>query len=314
MADELRGRTFAFVQTLVRVILVLVLAVAPLLAAAFGQHQIEVTDAMTLTYNGAAIILLLVGLLAAILGVAAYRQMDDRRGVPLLADLRTAFRHEAVARPASAARPGQRLLPRVRGRRGRRQVHPGADARRVAAGQGPRGGVTFEPGATPVGQRLRTELLGCRTDGASLSPRAEALLFAADRAQHVATVIRPALERGAVVVTDRYVDSSVAYQGAGRELEPGEVARLSRWATDGLLPDLTVLLDLSPEVALQRVDTPTGSRVEPIDFHDRVRAHFLGLAAVAPASYLVVDATLAPEQMAAQLQAAAGADAAAEPP
>ena len=303
VADELRGRTFAFVQTLTRATLVLVLAVSPLLAAAFGQHEIVVTDTMTLTYNGAAITLLLFGLLASVLGVAAFRQMDDRRGVSVVADLRAAYRHEAVGPPRESRRDlaGGFFLA-LEGGEG---VGKSTQARMLAdwlRAKGHEVVSTFEPGGTPVGQRLRTELLGVRTDGVNLSPRAEALLFAADRAEHVATVIRPALARGAVVVSDRYVDSSIAYQGAGRELEPGDVARISRWATDGLRPDLTVLLDLSPEVALQRVDIPDRLESESLDFHDRVRSHFLSLAAVSPASYVVIDATLAPEQMAAQLQ------------
>jgi dTMP kinase len=303
VADELRGRTFAFVQTLVRATLVLVLAVAPLLAAAFGRHRVQVTDAMTLTYNGAAITMLVFGLLASILGVAAYRQMDDRRGVSLLTDLRAAFRHEPLGPPRESRRDqANGFFLALEGGEG---VGKSTQARMLADWLRAKGHdvvTTFEPGGTPVGQRLRTELLGVRAEGAQLSARAEALLFAADRAEHVATVIRPALARGAVVVSDRYVDSSIAYQGAGRDLEPAEVARISRWATDGLRPDLTVLLDLSPEVALQRVDSPDRLESEPIDFHDRVRAHFLSLAAVSPGSYLVIDATLAPEQMAAQLQ------------
>jgi dTMP kinase len=105
-----------------------------------------------------------------------------------------------------------------------------------------------------------------------------------------------------VVVSDRYTDSSIAYQGAGRDLETGDIARISRWATDGLRPDLTVLLDLPPDVALQRVDVPDRLESEPLDFHERVRQHFLTLAAVDPTTYLVIDATLAPEQVASQLQ------------
>ena len=118
----------------------------------------------------------------------------------------------------------------------------------------------------------------------------------------MATVIRPALARGAVVVTDRYMDSSVAYQGAGRDLDIADIARISRWATDGLRPDLTVLLDLPPELALPRVQAPDRLESEPLDFHERVRQHFLTLARSDSSSYLVVDAMLAPEQMAAQVQ------------
>ncbi len=107
---------------------------------------------------------------------------------------------------------------------------------------------TREPGATKVGMRLRALLLD--TAHAGMSPRAEALMYAADRAEHVASVINPALERGAVVITDRYIDSSLAYQGAARGLRSDEVGWLSQWATEGLTPDLTILLDLPPQAGL----------------------------------------------------------------
>ena len=149
--------------------------------------------------------------------------------------------------------------------------------------------VTHEPGATSVGSRIRDLLLH---DDEALAPRAEALLFAADRAHHVDTVIRPALDRDDVVLTDRYVDSSLAYQGAGRELTFDEVRRLSRWATRGLTPDLTVLLDIPAAVGLERARgraaSTDGRRYadklerESLEFHERVRTAFRGLAEAAP--------------------------------
>ena len=151
---------------------------------------------------------------------------------------------------------------------------------------------TREPGGTPSGAAIRSILLDPATQ---LSPRAEALLYAADRAHHVATVIRPALERGAVVITDRYVDSSLAYQGAGRTLAQSEVANISAWATEGLVPDFTVLLDLDPEVGLARAGDPDRLEAEPLDFHRRVRAGFLDLAGAEPHRYVVVDAERSPE-------------------
>ena len=149
---------------------------------------------------------------------------------------------------------------------------------------------TQEPGATKVGMRLRALLLDTAHTG--LSARSETLMYAADRAEHVASVIRPALERGAVVVTDRYVDSSLAYQGAGRLLPVSEVATLNQWATGGLTPDLTILLDLAPAVGLQRRER-SGDRLEaePTAFHERVRRGFLALAEAEPERYLVLDAT-----------------------
>lgn len=156
--------------------------------------------------------------------------------------------------------------------------------------------VTREPGGTELGTRIRELLL----HGGEVAPRAEALLFAADRAQHVAAVVRPASERGAVVLTDRYVDSSIAYQGAGRDLRAAEVARLSAWATGGLVPDLTVLLDVTPETGRARRHHRAEDRMETeaAEFHARVRAGFLGLAQAEPSRYLVLDAAEPPEALA----------------
>lgn len=162
--------------------------------------------------------------------------------------------------------------------------------------------VTFEPGDTEPGRRLREALL--HPDGPRLTPRAEALLFAADRAEHVATVVRPALARGAVVVTDRYLDSSIAYQGSGRDLGADEVESLSTWATEGLLPDLTVVLDLPARDGLARVEAPDRLEAEPLDFHERVRSAFLRLASRDPRRYVVLDATADPESVHAQVLAA----------
>lgn len=166
--------------------------------------------------------------------------------------------------------------------------------------------VTREPGGTTLGTSIRALLLDVRTRG--LDPRAEALLYAADRAQHVAELIRPALERGAVVISDRYVDSSLAYQGAGRALARDEVAELSAWATAGLVPGLTVVLDVDPAVGLVRargVDAPDRLESEPMDFHQRVRQGFLDLAAAEPQRYLVLDATQGAAAVASQVAAAA---------
>ena len=163
---------------------------------------------------------------------------------------------------------------------------------------------TREPGGTEVGRLLRDIVLHHRGE---IGPRAEALLFAADRAHHVATVVRPALERGEVVIQDRYLDSSVAYQGAGRVLGADEVRRLSVWATEGALPDLTVLLDIDPAAARARLDADDKPfdrlEAERGDFHTRVRAAYLELAAAEPERFLVLDATLPPEELAARIRA-----------
>lgn len=168
---------------------------------------------------------------------------------------------------------------------------------------------TYEPGATTVGKLIRRLLLDSHEP---IAPRSEALLFAADRAHHVATVIRPALDRGEVVITDRFVDSSLAYQGAGRTLAIEEVKRLSGWATEGLVPDLTVLLDIAPEIGLARVrdrSSQTGPdrlERETIAFHGRVRAGFLALAESEPNRYLVLDASRSIDELAAAIAGIVG--------
>ena len=165
--------------------------------------------------------------------------------------------------------------------------------------------VTREPGGTPLGHRLRQILLDVETG--AVSPRAEALLYAADRAEHVERVVQPALRAGSVVVSDRYVDSSIAYQGAGRVLDPRDIARVSEWATQGLVPDLTVLLDVDPRLGLARFDSPADRlEGEPLEFHIRVREGFLALAAQAPKRYLVVDAADPVDVVHAQVRAAVG--------
>lgn len=154
--------------------------------------------------------------------------------------------------------------------------------------------VTREPGGTSVGQEIRQIVL----HGEHLAPRAEALLFAADRAHHVETVVRPALARGDVVLQDRFMDSSIAYQGAGRDLDAQEVQRLSLWATQELRPTLTVLLDVRPEVGRERRgDVHDRLEREGDEFHERVRQHFVALASAEAHRYLVVDASLPAEEI-----------------
>jgi dTMP kinase len=157
---------------------------------------------------------------------------------------------------------------------------------------------TLEPGGTDVGIEIRKILLHHKGD---LAPRAEAALFAADRAHHVASKIRPALELGKIVITDRYFDSSVAYQGAGRDLSRTEVRDLSLWAVGGLLPDLTVLLDLPAEEARARRNTsgtePDRLEKEKTEFFETVRAAYLDLAEAEPERFLVVDASVTVDQM-----------------
>jgi dTMP kinase len=148
--------------------------------------------------------------------------------------------------------------------------------------------LTFEPGDTPVGREVRRIVLSPETG--ALADRTEALLYAADKAEHVETLVRPALDRGAVVITDRYVDSTLAYQGAGRTLDVGEVEAVARWATGGLRPHLTVVLDLEPSAGLERFEGRDRIEGESLEFHQRVRAAFVEMAADDPDHYLVLDA------------------------
>lgn len=158
--------------------------------------------------------------------------------------------------------------------------------------------VTRQPGGTPLGEQIRQLVL----HGDHVSPRAEVLLYAADKAHHVDTVIRPALQRGRLVITDRYVDSAIAYQGAGRDLGAEEVTRLQQWAVDDVLPDLTIVLDVTPEAGRSRRGGVHDRLESESDaFHQAVRDHFLALAAAAPDRYLVVDAAQPPVEIHAEV-------------
>jgi len=297
--DEVRGRTFGLVNSLMRIDLLLVLAVAPPIAGAIGQRSVQLpgNGPGEIAFNGISVTMLLGGLLAVLVGRASFRTMDDRPGVPLRSDL-WALVHRQERPPVF---PGTFLA--VEGGEGAgksTQVDALADWLRA---QGHEVVVTREPGSTAAGRRLRELLLD---PAAALVPRAEALLYAADRAQHVDEVIVPALQRGAVVVTDRYVDSSLAYQGAGRALQTAEVARLSAWATGGVRPDLVLLLDVDPALGLaraRRVGEPDRIEAESLAFHGRVRQGFLDLAAAAPDRYLVVPAAEPAEVVAAAVRA-----------
>ncbi len=147
---------------------------------------------------------------------------------------------------------------------------------------------TREPGGTPAAEAIRDVVLSPRFTG--LDPHAEALLFAAARGEHTAAVIRPALDRGDVVICDRYIDSSVAYQGIARDLGAEPVRELSLWATSGLLPDLTIVLDIDPVAGLARLSDPDRLEAEPLAYHRKVREAFLTLAQGNPDRYLIVDA------------------------
>ncbi|SHN31621.1 dTMP kinase [Actinacidiphila paucisporea] len=279
-----RARTTEHLQAVARAALGVAAICAPLLAAAIGPHRID-NGRFTFDHAGAAYTLMLVGALLLPVAALVLGKTDDRSGVPLRRDLREALRGaEPSAAPAATG-----FFIAVEGGDGAgKSTQVEALASWIRA-KGHEVVVTREPGATAVGKRLRSILLDVSSGG--ISHRTEALLYAADRAEHIDTVVRPALARGAVVISDRYIDSAVAYQGAGRDLAPTEIARINRWATDGLVAHLTVLLDVSPETARERfTEAPDRLESEPAEFHQRVRAGFLTLAAADPARYLVIDA------------------------
>ena len=289
--DEMRGRVFAFIQSLIRISLVAVLAIAPLAAAAIGEHIFNIGGA-TLTYNGAAFTMFGGGLIATLVGVISYHQMKDRPGVSLWSDIMNAFRGEL----------GSITIPKIDGIfiafEGGEGSGKSTQAKLLQdwfASMGKKVLLTREPGGTALGKDLRKILLDNATG--EISPRAEALLYAADRAHHVYSTIRPALDRGDVVITDRYFDSSIAYQGAGRILSSTEVARISRWATESLYPTLTIILDQPAEIGISRIKNADRLESESIEFHNRVRQEYLQLAALDPERYLVVDARRSIEEI-----------------
>jgi dTMP kinase len=286
--DSLRGRTWAFLQSLVRVVLLLVVASVPFVAGALGNHRVTLPGHNVYSFDGPNAVLLIAAVLAMIVGVVAYRQMDDRRGIPLVRDLSAALRGEKYVVDEAGNEHG--VFVAFEGGEGAGKTTQARLLSIWLRDQGFDVVMTREPGSTKIGMRLRALLLDKESSG--LSSRAETLLYAADRAQHVAEVIEPSLQRGAIVVTDRYVDSSLAYQGAGRELKVGEIADVNRWATSALVPDLTIILDVPAEVGLGRFASPADRiESEPREFHERVRRGFRRLADAEPHRYLVVDAT-----------------------
>ncbi len=303
--DDTRGRVFAFFLSTIQVILLTVIAVVPFIAGGFTAIIKAITGSADVRFAhvvyasaGQNAVLLLAAALVAFVGIKSYRDMDDRKGVPLREDLMAAIRGEGfAAAPAATASANGHAPPRPPGLflafEGGEGAGKTSQARLIAIWLREQGFdvvTTHEPGATKVGMRLRALLLDTAHTG--MSPHAEALMYAADRAEHVAAVIEPALARGAIVITDRYVDSSLAYQGTGRGLRASEIAQLNSWATGGRMPDLTILLDMPPEAGLgRRARSADRLEAEPPEFHRRVRSGFLALARAEPSRYLVVDAT-----------------------
>ncbi len=314
--DDTRGRVFAFFQSTIQVILFTVIILALSISAGLtrviaslnGTGNVKIGN-VTYASAGQNVVILLAAVVAFLLGIRAYRQMDDRKGAPLREDLLAAVRSEPLSPLVDAVHvngntpppPPPGLLIAFEGGEGSGKT---TQARLISIWLRELGydvETTHEPGATKVGMRLRALLLDTAHTG--MSPQAEALMYAADRAEHVASVIAPALDRGAIVITDRYVDSSLAYQGAGRRLPVEEIARFNWWATGGRVPDLTILLDMDPIAGLQR-RTRSADRLEaePAEFHQRVRAGFLALAHADPSRYLVLDADRPQEEITRTIQ------------
>jgi len=314
--DETRGRVFAFFLSTIQVILLAVIALVPFIAGGFsaiikaitGSPDVKVGH-LEYTSAGQNAVLLLAAVIVAFVGIKSYRDMDDRKGVPLREDLMAAVRGEQFSpAPAAAASVNGHAPPAPHGLfiafEGGEGSGKTTQARLIAIWLREIGYdvvTTHEPGATKVGMRLRALLLDTAHTG--MSPHAEALMYAADRAEHVASVIKPALDRGAVVISDRYVDSSLAYQGNGRGLSNSDIAQLNSWATGGRMPDLTILLDMPPEAGLgRRARSADRLEAEPPEFHRRVRAGFLALAREDPPRYLVLDATRSVAEISSEIK------------
>jgi dTMP kinase len=282
ISDEYRGRTFATLNTLGRLGLFLSLAGFPLLAGLVGDHRVPFIGG---TIHGAQVSLAAGGLIMLMAGVASRRGLKRSR----IARPRALNLHLRLRKA-----PPQGLFVAFEGVDG---AGKGTQIRLVKEwleAEGRSVLVTREPGGTELGERLRDAVMN--KDHTAIDARAEALVFAASRAQHVVSVIRPALAEGKVVLCDRYVDSSLAYQGVARGLGEADVLQLNAWATQGLFPDLVVLLHLEPEIGLSR-KPEEGDRFENEDdeFHAKVSDAYLHLAEEHPERFAVIDADAAPE-------------------
>ncbi len=334
--DELRGRVFSALYTMVRFCVLIAFAVGPFLAALLDRLSENLVGGsitvagITIAVPGVRLTLWLAGLIIMGAGVLAALSLrvsrddditsrvpdprDERllqEGAEIVSGLTTPFTE--VKRSHQRPEPAPTLASGAPARAGRRRVTghfiafeggegsgKSTQARRLADRLGSRALFTFEPGDSPLGIEVRRLVL--ETPDLDITDRAEALLMAADRAQHVVEVIQPALEAGKTVITDRFAGSSIAYQGYGRQLRAEEVERLSRWATDGLWPDLIVLLEVSPQDAEVRL-ARTKDRVESAGdaFHARVHDGFLVQAMADPDRWAIVDGTASEDDVAAAI-------------
>jgi dTMP kinase len=297
--DRLRGRTFATLQTGIQLSLFIGLAGWPLLAGAIGNHTLS-TSHYTIDFSGSRIAMASGGIFLFFSGIDAARGIATARGLRKTARKRgLRFTQPALA---GGARKGLFIsFEGVEGAGKSTQLKLLYDW--LTKEQGKDVVVTREPGGAPIAERIRHILLD--TSNRGMDPKTEALLYAAGRAQHVSETVRPALERDAVVICDRYIDSSLAYQGLARGLGEDDVLHLNEWATDELLPDLVILLHLDAERGLERLEgDPDRMESEDVSFHRKVGEAYLHLAREYPSRFAVVDASGTKEQVHTQVRAA----------
>ena len=295
VTDEFRGRTFGALTVLSRLGLFLSLTLFPILAGTIGTRDVTIGE-RTVDLSGPRIALMVAGLGALLAGAVT------RRG---LRRFRVSKPEPLGLVPKLKRPPTNGLFVAFEGVEGSGKGTQIRLAKEWLESQDIDVLVTREPGGTPVGEEVRRVLLDHATG--RIEPRTEALLFAASRAQHVASVIRPALAAGAVVICDRYIDSSLAYQGSARGLGEQDVLTLNVWATQGLFPDLVLLLHLEPEAGLLRsLEEPDRIEMEGEDFHAKVSDAYLRIAEEHPERFVVVDADQTPENVHLQVVEALG--------
>lgn len=279
VTDDLRGRTFSAAYTVIRIGTLVGLGLFPLFAGAIGDNTLTLPFA-TLDLPGSRVTLWLAGLVAAGGGLLSMRAINHRDGKKRSSERGEGDGYLIVFEGGEGAGKSTQMAAFVEWLEAR-----GADVV-----------TTREPGGTEIGMRIRDVLLD---KGASeMDPRAEALLYAADRAQHVAEVVKPALAKDKVVVSDRFIDSSLAYQGVGRGLGLDEIYEISEWATEGLMPDLVFFLNLDPSTGLERAgNDPDRLESAGEDFHQRVSAAYLDLANRFPERFVVLDASRSKEDV-----------------
>lgn len=299
--DRLRGRTFATLQTGIKLSLFAGLAGWPLFAGAIGNHTLS-TDRYVVDLSGARVVLVIGGVSLAIAGVAAARNVARANGRNL-GRRSVRARGLRLSQPAMSGGARRGLFVAFEGVEGAGKSTQIKLLFDWLTEQGHDVLVTREPGGTPIAERVRHVLLDPASRG--MDPKTEALLYAASRSQLVADAIRPALERDGVVLCDRYIDSSLAYQGVARGLGEDDVLRLNLWATDEMLPDIVILLHLDPAAGLARQrGNPDRIEQEDLSFHQAVADAYLHLAREYPSRFSVVDASGAIEQIQQQIRTA----------